>query len=110
MDGEPPETARAPVTLRILGVAAAAVLGIGTFAVLGLALAGLMYDRGWVGRKGSDGFDGLTYYGAGIVAGTAVGLVVAVWVGVRVWHGRWALLAILSGVSAVTLVTIALTS
>jgi len=104
------ETPRSPVIRRVLGVAAAAVLGIGTFALLGLALAGLAYDRGWVGGKGSGGFDGLTYYGIGIVTGAVVGVVVAIWVGMRVWRGRWALLLILSGVSAVTIATIVLTS
>jgi hypothetical protein len=104
------ETSRPPVVRRVLGVTAAAVLGIGTFALLGMALAGLAYDRGWIGRKGSDGFDGLAVYGIGIVTGAVVGVVVAVWVGMRVWRNRWAVLLILSGVSAVTIATIVVTS
>ena len=104
------KTSRPPVVRRVLGVTAAAVLGIGTFALLGMALAGLAHDRGWIGRKGSDGFDGLTSYGIGIVTGAVVGVVVAVWVGMRVWRNRWALLVILSGVSAVTIATIVMTS
>ena len=104
------EASRPPVVRRILGVAAAAVLGIGTFALLGMALAGLAYEREWIGRKGSDGFDGLTYYVIGIVTGAVVGVVVAVWVGMRVWRNRWALLVILAGVSAVTIATIVVTS
>lgn len=106
-DDARPETSRPPVVRRVLGVTAAAVLGIGTFSLLGMAVAGLAYDRGWIGRKGSDG---LTYYVIGIASGAVVGVVVAVWVGMRVWRNRWVLLVILSGVSAITIATIVVTS
>jgi hypothetical protein len=92
---------------RLLGVVAASVLAICTFSALGLALLTTLYDRGVVGHKGSEEMEGLAYLAGGIVGGAIVGLVVAVWVGLRVWQGRWALLAILAGVSCVTAVAIA---
>ena len=93
---------------RILGVIAASVLGICTFSALGLALFTTLYDRGVVGHKGSDEMEGLTYLAVGIIGGAILGLVVAVWVGLRVWQGRWALLAVLAGVACATAVSIAI--
>jgi len=92
---------------RVLGVIAASVLGICTFSALGLAILVNLYDRGVVGHKGSDEMEGLTYVAVGIVGGAILGLVVAVWVGLRVWQGRWALLAILTVVACVTAVSLA---
>jgi len=96
-----------PLVLRILGVAAAAALGIGTFAALGLAIVQVLHDRGVIG---DDGLDALGYLLAGTIVGALVGLGVSVWTGLRVWQGRWALLAILLGVTVVTAVTIAITT
>jgi hypothetical protein len=95
-----------PLVLRILGVAAAAALGIGTFATLGLAVAQSLYDRGMIGRKGSEEMEALGYLVSGVIAGAAIGLVVAVWVGLRVWQSRWALLLILLGVTVLAAVTL----
>src|SRR3954470_10331098 len=93
---------------RILGVIAASVLGICTFSALGLALFTMLYDRGLVGHKGSEEMEGLTYLAVGIIGGAILGLVVAVWVGLHVWQGRWTLLAVLAGVACVTAVSIAI--
>ena len=93
--------------IRAVGVVVASVLGICTFSALGLALINVLYSRGVVGHRGSDEMEGLTYLAIGIVAGAIVGLVVAVWVGLRVWQGRWALLAVLAGVACVTAASIA---
>ena len=99
--------ADSPLALRILGVMAAAVLGVGTFGVLGVALAQTLYDRGVVGHKGSEEMEALGYLAAGLAGGAIVGLAVSVWVGVRVWQSRWALLIVLLGVAALTGATIA---
>jgi hypothetical protein len=101
---------RSPLVLRMLGVAAAAVLGIGTFATLGLAIAQVLYDRGVIGDVGHEEMEALTFLIAGVIAGAAVGLVVSVWVGLRVWQGRWALLIVLVGVTLLTAVTLAITA
>jgi hypothetical protein len=95
------------LVLRILGVMGAAVLGVGTFGVLGAALLQTLYDHGVVGHTGSEEMEGLGYLAAGLAGGALVGLVVSVWVGLRVWQSRWALLIVLLGVAALTGVTIA---
>jgi hypothetical protein len=92
---------------RVLGVIVASVLGICTFSALGLALLTTLYNRGVVGHKGSEEMEGLLYLAIGIIGGAIVGLVVAVWVGLHIWQGRWALLALLAGVACVTAITIA---
>jgi hypothetical protein len=97
----------AGVVTRSLGVIAASVLGICTFSALGLALLTTLYDRGVVGHKGSEEMEGLTYLAIGIIGGAIFGLVVAVWVGLHIWQGRWALLALLAGVTCITAVAIA---
>lgn len=96
-----------PLALRILGVVAAAVLGVGTFGVLGVAILQTLYDRGVVGHKGLEEMEALGYLGAGLIGGAVVGLVVSVWVGLRVWQSRWTLLVVLAAVAAVTAITIA---
>jgi hypothetical protein len=96
-----------PLALRILGVIAAAVVGVGTFSVLGVAVLQTLYDRGVVGHKGSEEMEALGYLAAGLIAGAAVGLVVSVWVGLRVWQSRWTLLVVLIAAAAVTGITIA---
>jgi len=95
-----------PLFLRILGVMAAAVLGVGTFSVLGVAVMQTLYDHGVVGHKGFEEMEALGYLAAGLIGGAAVGLAVSVWVGLRVWQSRWALLAVLVAVAAVTGITI----
>lgn len=95
-----------PLGLRILGVIAAAVLGVGTFSVLGVAVMQTLYDRGVVGHKGFEEMEALGYLAAGLIGGAMVGLVVSVWVGLRVWQSRWTLLAVLVAVAAVTGITI----
>jgi hypothetical protein len=52
----------------------------------------------------------LSFVIVGMIAGATVGLVVAVWVGLRVWQGRWALLVVLVGVPLVTAATLAITA
>jgi hypothetical protein len=96
-----------PLGLRILGVIAAAVLGIGTFSVQGVALMQSLYDRGVVGNKGFEEMEALGYLAAGLIVGAVIGLAAAVWVGLRVWQSRWALLVVLVGVSVVSGVAIA---
>lgn len=93
---------------RVLGVVAGAVLAFGTFGALGLALVTTLYERGMVG--GSDGTEPLSYLWAGVIAGTLLGLVVAVWVGLRVWHSQWTLLLLLAALACVTGVTLAIAS
>ena len=95
-----------PLALRILGVVAAAVLGVGTFGVLGVAVLQTLYDRGVVGNKGFEEMEALGYLAAGLIGGAVVGLVVSVWVGLRVWQSRWTLLVVLVAVAAVTGITI----
>jgi len=95
-----------PLALRILGVVAAAVLGVGTFGVLGVAVLQTLYDRGVVGHKGFEEMEALGYLAAGLIGGAVVGLVVSVWVGLRVWQSRWTLLVVLMAVAAVTGITI----
>jgi hypothetical protein len=87
-------------------VIAAAVLGVGTFSVLGVAVMQTLYDRGVVGHKGFEEMEALGYLAAGLIGGAMVGLVVSVWVGLRVWQSRWTLLAVLVAVAAVTGITI----
>ncbi len=106
----PATAARGPLVLRILGVAAAAALGISTFAALGLASAQLLDARGVIGNPGTDGLESLGYVLGGLGVGAAAGLVVAVWVGLRVWQGRWALLVVLVGIAVCTGLTLALTA
>lgn len=103
-------SSRSPLILRILGVAAAAALGIGTFATLGLAIAQTLYDRGVIGNSGSQEMEALGFLVAGVIAGAVAGLVVATWVGLRVWQGRWGLLLILVGVTVITAVTLMITA
>ena len=95
-----------PLGLRILGVIAAAILGIGTFTVLGAALMQTLSDRGAVGD--GEGLEVLGYLVWGAIGGAVVGLVASVWVGLRVWQSRWALLVVLLAVAAVTGLTITL--
>lgn len=95
-----------PLALRIFGVVAAAVLGVGTFSVLGVAIMQTLYDRGVVGHKGSEEMEALGYLAAGLIGGAVVGLAVSVWVGLRVWQSRWTLLVVLVAVTAVTGITI----
>jgi len=102
--------AESPLAVRLLGVVAAAVLGIGTFATLGLALAQLLYERGVIGDVGHEEMEELSLVIGGVIAGAAVGTVVSVWVGLRVWQGRWALLVVLVGVTLVTAATLAITA
>lgn len=92
---------------RVLGVVASAVLAFGTFGALGLALVTTLDERGMVG---SDEMGSLSYLWAGVIAGTVVGLVVAVWVGLRVWHSQWTLLLLLAALAGVTGVTLAIAS
>ena len=99
-----------PLVPRILGVGAAAVLGIGTFSALGLAIAQVLYDRGAIGHAGFEELEALNYLAAGVIVGAVIGVVASVWVGLRVWQGRWTLLLILLGVAAVTGAAIALTT
>jgi hypothetical protein len=106
----PATATRGPLVLRIIGVAAAAALGIATFAVLGLAIAQLLDARGVIGNRGTDGLESLGYVLGGVGVGAATGLVVAVWVGLRVWQGRWALLVVLVGIAVCTGLTLALTA
>jgi hypothetical protein len=94
---------------RVLGVIAAALLAIGTFGSLGLALLHTLYERGVVGDPGIDG-EPITYVGAGVIAGTVLGVVVAVWVGLRVWHSQWTLLLLLAALACVTAATLAIAS
>ena len=91
---------------RVLGVAAAAGLAICTFGAFGLALASTLYDRGVVGHRGTDRMESLTALWAGVIGGTAFGVVVAMWVGLRVWHGQWLLLILLAALCCVTAVTL----
>ena len=91
---------------RVLGVVAAAVLAIGTFGAFGLALASTLYARGLIGDRGSDQMESLTVLWAGVIGGTAHGVVVAVWVGLRVWHSQWLLLILLAALCCVTAVTL----
>ena len=95
-----------PLALRILGVVGAAVLGVGTFSVLGVAVLQTLYDRGVVGHKGSEEMEALGYLAAGLIGGAVVGLVVSVWVGLRVWQSRWTLLIVLVAAAAVSGITI----
>ena len=99
---------RPPLALRILGVLAAAVLGIVTFGALGLAVAQALYDHGVIGHTGFDEMEALSYLLGGVAIGAAIGLAAAVWVGVRVWHGTWIPLLALLGVAVATGVAIAL--
>jgi hypothetical protein len=92
--------------LRVLGVIAAAVLGVGTFTVLGVALMQTLSDRTVVGD--GEGLEVLGYLIGGAIGGAAVGVAVSVWVGLRVWQSRWTLLIVLLGVAAVTGLTITL--
>lgn len=92
---------------RVLGVVAGALLAFGTFGALGLALVTTLYERDMVG---SDEMESLSYLWAGVIAGTVVGLVVAVWVGLRVWHSQWTLLLLLAALAGVTGVTLAIAS
>ncbi len=95
---------------RTLGVTAAAVLAIGTFGALGLAVATTMVERGLVGHRGPGGLESLTYLWVGVIGGTVLGVVVAVWVGLRLWHGQWTLLVLLAALACVTAVTLAIAS
>jgi hypothetical protein len=108
--GVPSTAARSPIILRVLGVVAAAVLGIGTFAALGLAIAQVLYDRGVIGNVGAEELEALGYLVAGAIAGAAVGVVASLWVGLRIWQGRWALLVVLLGVTVATAATLAVTA
>src|SRR5918992_3984298 len=65
--------ARSPLILRILGVAASAVLGVGTFGSLGLALAQLFDNRGLIGEAGPDRLDSLAHLLVGVVLGSVIG-------------------------------------
>jgi hypothetical protein len=109
-EGADVRSVRSPLVLRILGVAGAAFLGIGTFASLGLALAQVLYDRGAIGNAGAEETEALGSLIAGVIVGAAIGLVVSVWVGLRVWQGRWVLLLVLLGVTVVTAATIAISA
>jgi hypothetical protein len=94
--------------VRVLGVTAAALLAIATFGALGLALVTTLYDHGVVGHRGSGGQESLTYLEVGVIGGTSLGVVVAVWVGLRVWHSQWTLLILLAALAAITAVTLAI--
>lgn len=59
-----------------------------------------------VGDKGSEEMEALGYLAAGLIGGALVGLVVSVWVGLRVWQSRWSLLVVLLAAAAVTGITI----
>ena len=98
------------VATRVLGVIAAAVLGVGTFSALGLMLLDSLYERGAVGHRGFGDTNGLTYLAIGLIGGAIVGVVVAMWVGLRVWQARWTLLALLGGFSCITAVVLVVAS
>lgn len=104
------ETDGSSTLTRVLGVVAAAVLAIGTFGALGLALVTALYEHGVVGHHGFDELESLTYLGAGIIGGIVLGVVVAVWVGLRVWHSQWTLLLLLAALACITAVTLAIAS
>jgi hypothetical protein len=95
---------------RVLGVIASAVFAIGTFGALGLALLHTLYERGVVGHRGSQQPDPIAYIGPGAIGGTVVGVVVAVWVGLRVWRSQWTLLVLLAALACVTAVTLVIAS
>ena len=99
---------RPPLPLRILGVLAAAVLGIATFGALGLAAAQGLYDHGVIGHRGFDEMESLTYVLGGAAVGAAIGVVVAVWVGLRVWWGSWIPLLGLTVIAIATGATLAI--
>ena len=74
-----------PLALRILGVVAVVVTS---------------FDASL------EEMEALRYLAAGLIGGAVVGLVVSVWVGLRVWQSRWTLLVVLMAVAAVTGITI----
>ena len=95
--------------VRVLGVIAAALLAIGTFGALGVAVLNTLYERGVVGGRGVDE-EAVTYVSAGVIGGTVLGMVVAVWVGLRVWHSQWTLLLLLAALAGVTAATLTIAS
>jgi hypothetical protein len=101
-------TDRSSTLARALGVIASALLAIGTFGALGLALLHTLYQRGLVGDRGSHQTDPIAYIGVGVIGGTVVGVVVAVWVGFRVWHSQWTLLILLAALACATALTLAI--